>query len=141
MSEPIQDQHLALLHPSSIKKGEMAIFETEGVRKNDALRLVHGDQHRWVYYPRMHKGEALIFQQYDTREEDPTLWGAYHNTMQDSTCPPGAPNRRSVEMRVEYLRGRSGCRQSQGQVHQAVPPGDEGVGDPGRAVPLAHSRR
>ena len=69
-------------------------------RKNDALRLVHDVEQRWVYYPGMHNGEALVFQQYDTREEDPAMWGAFHNTMKDSTAPEGAPPRRSVEMRV-----------------------------------------
>jgi len=97
---PIQDQHLALVDPGTTVRDEFVMFETEGAMKNDALRLVHSEDHRWVYYPGMHCGEALIFQQYDTRKEDPAQWGAFHNTMSDSTAPPGAPKRRSVEMRV-----------------------------------------
>jgi hypothetical protein len=66
---------------------------------------------RWYYFPRMHHGEALLLKQWDSAgglahgcEEDardgrPSTF-AIHSAMREPDLPPGAPDRKSIEVRL-----------------------------------------
>lgn len=65
-------------------------FEAVFVRPNPG--------HRWCYFPRMTSGEVLIFKQYDSDPAFPSQ--VPHSAFTDTSCPPGADPRISVESRA-----------------------------------------
>lgn len=77
---------------------------TRGVQRSEQYRLnpASAHEHRWYYFPRMHKDELLIFKQYDS---DPRARGRYcfHTAFNDPTIPTDAPTRQSIEVRAIAL--------------------------------------
>ena len=63
-------------------------------------RLIHDPGQSWYYYPRMQPCEALIFKQYDSRQENAGARHVFHSAFQDPTVREDAPLRESVEVRV-----------------------------------------
>ena len=62
----------------------------------------HADQHQWYFYPKMMRGEVLMFKTYDSAEQPflPTL----HSAFDDPNYEPGsAAPRESIEARAICL--------------------------------------
>ena len=61
----------------------------------------HNPEHRWFYFPKMHKEEVLMFKTYDSAMSPfmPTL----HSAFDDPECPERASLRESIEVRVMCL--------------------------------------
>jgi hypothetical protein len=55
--------------------------------------------HRWTYFPRMTRDEALVFKVYDAARDGKARWCA-HTSFEDPTSPPDAPERESIELRA-----------------------------------------
>ncbi len=55
-------------------------------------------EHRWYYYPRMTRDEVLIMKSYDS--EGVIGKACPHASFTNPAAPPGAPPRRSIELRV-----------------------------------------
>ena len=77
--------------------------QTEQPRKLVSYRLAYNPTQRWYYFPRMTPRETLIFKQYDTRQETPSLRTAFHGAIQDPTTPDDAPLRQTIEVRLLAL--------------------------------------
>jgi hypothetical protein len=58
-----------------------------------------GPAHRWTYFPRMTRDEALVFKVYDAARDGRARWCA-HTSFEDPTSPPDAPARESIELRA-----------------------------------------
>lgn len=56
-------------------------------------------EHRWFYYPNFSPDEALLLKIYDSRADGAARLTA-HTAFDDPTTPPGAPPRRSIEVRT-----------------------------------------
>lgn len=67
------------------------VGETFSVRSNP--------NHRWYYYPQLRPEEALLLKIYDSRTDGVARAGA-HTAFDDPCTPPGAPSRRSIELRA-----------------------------------------
>ncbi len=63
-------------------------------------RLVHDTGQGWYYFPRMTADEALIFKQYDTRQEDASRRATFHVAFKDPTTQADASWRQTIEARV-----------------------------------------
>merc|ERR1711924_565023 len=73
-------------------------------KRSEQYRLhpASASEHRWFYFPHMHKDELLIFKQYDS---DPNASARYcfHTAFNDPTIPVDAPARQSIEVRALAL--------------------------------------
>ncbi len=63
-------------------------------------RLIHNTAQAWYYFPRMRPSEALIFKQYDSRQENAAARGVFHTAFRDPNTREDAPLRESIEVRV-----------------------------------------
>jgi hypothetical protein len=103
-SGPPQDVPLALCDARSVARqdrqdcsitlklasGELMTWEN--------LAYLHSGQHRWYYCSDMTADEAWIFRGFDSDQDraEPVP----HSAFQDATCPPTAPPRASIEIRL-----------------------------------------
>ena len=68
-------------------------------RVGQTYRLKYSPQHRWFYFPRMRRDEALVFKVYDS-EKDGRARFTPHTSFEDPATPSGAPPRQSIEARA-----------------------------------------
>ena len=55
--------------------------------------------HRWFYFPRMRRDEALVFKVYDSLQDGRARF-IPHTSFDDPNSPPDAPPRQSIEARA-----------------------------------------
>jgi hypothetical protein len=55
--------------------------------------------HRWFYFPRMRRDEALVFKVYDSLQDGRARFTP-HTSFDDPDSPPDAPPRQSIEARA-----------------------------------------
>ncbi|MCH8293713.1 hypothetical protein IH992_21745 [Candidatus Poribacteria bacterium] len=96
--------------------------QTETPRRLVSLRLVYNPNQRWYYFPRMTPQETLIFKQYDTLQETPSLRTAFHGAIQDPTTPDDAPLRETIEVRLLALFDEETDREARKARFQAEVP-------------------
>jgi hypothetical protein len=71
------------------------IYYEDRVGENYFAR--HHQAHKWYYFPRMQRDEALLIQQWDSYE---AAKFALHSAFADPSSPPEAPARESIEVRL-----------------------------------------
>jgi len=103
-SAPPQDVPLAMLDGRTLDAGDLiaadAVFdERDKPEWSFEGFLVHHDpRQRWVYFPDMDAGEALLFTTFTYRDGQPFC--VPHSGFDDPTCPADAGPRASIEMRA-----------------------------------------
>jgi hypothetical protein len=96
---PIERDPLALADARSIAAADLIAAERRFPdRVGEIYMVAHNPAHRWVYFPRMRREEAVVFKVYDSRT-DRARWTA-HASFDDPTTPPSAPPRESIEIRA-----------------------------------------
>ena len=106
---PLRHMPLAVCEPSTVRREDLV---TVGIREltptgqpthQSSLRW-HPDQ-RWVTYPGMTRDEVLVFTNFQCLKDDtdPSLHLCFHTAFEDPGTPPGAPERVSVEHRVQIM--------------------------------------
>ncbi|HWO43038.1 MAG TPA: CmcJ/NvfI family oxidoreductase [Candidatus Eisenbacteria bacterium] len=68
-------------------------------RVGETYHMTFNPNHRWYYFPKMERNEAIVFKTYDSATDGRARWTA-HCAFDDPTSPPGAPPRESIEMRT-----------------------------------------
>ncbi|HEX5688897.1 MAG TPA: CmcJ/NvfI family oxidoreductase, partial [Roseiflexaceae bacterium] len=68
-------------------------------RIGQTYRLAYNPKHRWYYFPKMTRDEALVFKVYDSATDGRARFTA-HTSFTDPTTPAGAPPRQSIEARA-----------------------------------------
>ena len=100
INQPIESNPLAVADAMSIAPEDLLIAERRYPhRVGQTYRLKYSPQHRWFYFPRMRRDEALVFKVYDS-EKDGRARFTPHTSFVDPTTPPGAPPRQSIEARA-----------------------------------------
>jgi hypothetical protein len=100
IDQPIQSNPLAIADASSVAPEDLLIAERRYPhRVGQTYRLKHNPRHRWFYFPRMRRDEALVFKVYDS-EKDGRARFTPHTSFDDPATPPGAPPRQSIEARA-----------------------------------------
>eukprot|EP01126_Amoeba_proteus_P000504 TRINITY_DN10147_c0_g1_i2.p1 TRINITY_DN10147_c0_g1~~TRINITY_DN10147_c0_g1_i2.p1 ORF type:complete len:354 (-),score=59.72 TRINITY_DN10147_c0_g1_i2:22-1083(-) len=131
VDEPIEDNHLTMCDARTIHPKDIITFEIRYVdRIGENYLARYSPNHRWVYFPRMSKEEALLLKVWDsqgiyahletveteaeiqlaqsTREEreakqvKPATF-SLHTAFTDPTASPNVPKRVSMEVRVVAL--------------------------------------
>ena len=95
----VQESPLALLDPDTVRPEEVVPYKMVFAdRVGENLALLHGETHRWLYYPRMVRDEVLLFKTYDSHEGGARM--VFHTAVEDEASPADAPPRRSIEVRA-----------------------------------------
>jgi hypothetical protein len=98
--DPIESNPLAMADARSVAPQDLLIAERRYPhRVGQTYRLKYNPQHRWYYFPRMHRDEAIVFKVYDS-EKDGRARFTPHTSFEDPATPPGARPRQSIEVRA-----------------------------------------
>jgi hypothetical protein len=100
INKPIESNPLALADARSIASEDLLVAERRYPnRVGQTYRLKYNALHRWFYFPRMERDEAIVFKVYDS-EKDGRARFTPHTSFEDATTPLGAPPRQSIEARA-----------------------------------------
>jgi hypothetical protein len=100
INKPIESNPLAMADARSIAFEDLLIAERRYPnRVGQTYRLAYNPKHRWYYFPKMARDEALVFKVYDSSKDGRARFTA-HTSFIDPSTPPGAPPRQSIEMRA-----------------------------------------
>jgi hypothetical protein len=100
INQPIQSNPLAVTDAQTLDEQDLLIAERRYPgRVGQTYRLKYNPKHRWVYFPRMRRDEALVFTVYDSSKDGRARFTP-HTSFDDPTTPPGAPPRQSIEARA-----------------------------------------
>jgi hypothetical protein len=100
IDRPIQANPLAIADARSIAPEDLLVAERRYPhRVGQTYRLKYSPRHRWFYFPRMRRDEALVFKVYDS-ERDGRARFTPHTSFDDPTTPAGAGARQSIEARA-----------------------------------------
>src|SRR6266568_1584047 len=99
-NKPIQSNPLAIadarsLHPADLIRAERRYPNRVG----ETYRIGYNPDHRWFYFSRMRRDEALVFKVFDSAKDGRARFTA-HSSFEDPTTPAGAPPRQSIEART-----------------------------------------
>jgi len=103
-SPPPQDVPLAVCDARSVQAEDLvpadAVFDVPGRSEwsFEGLVVRFNPAHRWCYYPRMTRDEALVFKTHDSAAGEPRR--VPHSAFDDPSCPAPVPPRASIEMRA-----------------------------------------
>jgi hypothetical protein len=99
---PVETFPLAICDARSLAPADLVVSERRYPgRIGQTYAITHNPAHRWYWFPRMRREEALVFKVYDSRR-DVARWTA-HTAFDDPTSPPGARPRESIEIRTLAL--------------------------------------
>src|SRR3954451_4417788 len=100
IDKPIQSNPLAVADARSVAPEDLMIAERRYPhRVGQTYRLKYNPKHRWYYFPKMRRDEAIVFTVYDSLKDGRARFTP-HTSFDDPTTPPGAPPRQSIEMRA-----------------------------------------
>jgi hypothetical protein len=81
------------------QKGFILVQRRYKYRTGEVYHIAYNPEHKWFYFPRMERNEALVFKVFDTDQTVPTRFTA-HSAFDDPDTPPNAPPRESIETRT-----------------------------------------
>jgi hypothetical protein len=97
---PVDASPLAICDAGSIAPAELIPAERRHPgRVGEIYHVAYSPNHRWYYFPRMRRNEALVFKCYDSKKDGRARFTA-HGSFDDPTSSPDAPPRESIEMRT-----------------------------------------
>lgn len=100
INQPIQANPLALADAKSVAFEDLLVAERRYPhRVGQTYRLKHNPNHRWFYFPKMRRDEALVFKVYDS-EKDGRARFTPHTSFADPDSPTDARPRQSIEVRA-----------------------------------------
>ncbi len=100
INQPIESNPLAVADAGSVRMEDFLVAERRYPgRVGQTYRLKYNPAHRWFYFPRMRRDEALVFKVYDS-ERDGRARFTPHTSFDDPSTTPGAPPRQSIEARA-----------------------------------------
>jgi len=100
INQPIQSNPLAIADAKSVAFEDLLLAERRYPgRVGQTYRLMYNPNHRWYYFPRMRREEALVFKVFDSAKDGRARFTP-HTSFDDPQSPPGAPPRQSIEARA-----------------------------------------
>jgi hypothetical protein len=97
---PVETLPLAICDARSVSPEDFVISERRYPnRVGQTYAIKYNPRHRWYWFPRMRRDEALVFKVYDSLKDGRARWTA-HTAFDDPTAPPDARPRESIEIRT-----------------------------------------
>lgn len=118
VDDPVEVNPLALCDAATVVPEDLVVFEIHYAdRVGENYFAKHSDGHRWLFYPEIHRDEALLIKQWDSAGNLARTEGAkgdgdapdtpctfsFHSAFVDPTTRPDAPDRWSMEVRCAVL--------------------------------------
>jgi hypothetical protein len=112
-TEPVQKWPLGVCLGTSVPTEDIVTFQVRYAdRTGENYLSTHSDSHKWVYFDRMEKDEAMLLKCWDSFGRDfankevvssgravPATF-CFHSAFQYPTTPPNVPDRESIEVRT-----------------------------------------
>jgi hypothetical protein len=97
---PVETFPLAICDARSLAPEDLVISERRYPnRVGQTYAITYNPAHRWYWFPRMRREEALVFKVYDSLKDGRARWTA-HTAFEDPTSPLHARPRESIEIRT-----------------------------------------
>jgi hypothetical protein len=97
---PVETLPLAICDARSVSPEDFVISERRYPnRVGQTYAIKYNPRHRWYWFPRMRRDEALVFKVYDSLTDGRARWTA-HTAFDDPTALPNARPRESIEIRT-----------------------------------------
>ena len=97
---PVESFPLAICDARSVSFDDLVISERRYPnRVGQTYALTYNPAHKWFWFPRMRREEAIVFKVFDSLKDGPARWTA-HTAFDDPTAPPNARPRESIEIRT-----------------------------------------
>ena len=97
---PVEREPLAIADARTI--GTKELVPSSRVypdRVGEVYHCTFNAEHRWYYFPKMQRNEAMVFKCFDSMKDGRARWTA-HCAFDDPASRPDAPPRESIEMRT-----------------------------------------
>lgn len=96
---PIESAPLGVVDASSIDLEDFVATDLKYTdRTGEIYSIKHSPNHRWFYFPKMNRDEAMLLKCYDSSEDGRARFTA-HAAFDDPNTREGAPPRESIEVR------------------------------------------
>jgi hypothetical protein len=100
INTPIERNPLAIADARSLAPEDFIAAERRFPdRVGEIYQFKYNLAHRWTFFPRLRRDEALVFKVYDSETDGRARWGA-HTSFDDPATAPNAPPRESIEIRA-----------------------------------------
>jgi hypothetical protein len=97
---PVEEAPLAVCDARSMRPADFVPTDLRyRDRTGEVYSVSYNPAHRWVYFPRMERDEALLLKCYDSASDGRARWTA-HTAFDDPISPPDAAPRESIEART-----------------------------------------
>jgi hypothetical protein len=97
---PVEESPLAVCDATSMTITDFVETDLKyRDRTGEVYSVAFNPNHRWFYFPRMERGEALLLKCYDSAEDGRARFTA-HTGIDDPTSPSDAAPRESIEVRT-----------------------------------------
>jgi len=98
---PVEVVPLGMCDSRTVTAEDLCVLEIHYAdRIGENYFAAHAPRHSWFYYPKMHRGEALLLKTWDSARSASDGAFSLHSAFQDPTARPGAPPRESIEVRT-----------------------------------------
>ncbi len=97
---PVETHPLAIADARSVSFDDFIISERRYPdRVGQTYAVAYNPKHKWFWFPRQERNEALVFKVYDSAKDGRARWTA-HTAFDDPTSTPNARPRESIEIRT-----------------------------------------
>jgi hypothetical protein len=97
---PVESSPLAMCDALSIEPKDFVPADFVYRDKvGEVYRFTYNPKHRWFYFPRLERNEAILLKCYDSKEDGRARFSA-HTAFEDPTSGPDAAPRESIEVRA-----------------------------------------
>ena len=97
---PVESFPLAICDARSVSDDDLVISERRYLhRVGQTYAITFNPDHKWFWFPRMRRDEAIVFKVFDSEKDGRARWTA-HTAFEDPTSPPNARPRESIEIRT-----------------------------------------
>jgi hypothetical protein len=97
---PIESSPLALCDARSLRPDDVVPCDlVYRERVGETYGFTYNPMHRWYYFPRMERNEAILLKCYDSKDDGRARFTA-HTSFDDPSSPPNAAPRESIEVRA-----------------------------------------
>jgi hypothetical protein len=98
--DPVEMLPLGLVDAQSIAPRDLAVCDlVYADRTGEIYQGVHNPDHRWIYFPRMTRNEAVLIKNYDSLKDGRARF-SLHSAFDDPTAPANPKPRQSIEVRA-----------------------------------------
>src|SRR5438105_3600655 len=97
---PVETFPLGIADAQTLSPDDMVVTERRAAnRVGQTYAITYNPAHRWFWFPRQRRDEAIVFKVYDSLQDGRARWTA-HTAFDDPTSPANARPRESIEIRT-----------------------------------------